>query len=278
MGTPLEMTVEQAYRRCARMQLHRDPTYWWAVQMLPADRRPGLHALYGYVRGADDIADARVACADRRAALDAWQRELEDGLAAGRSSHPVIAALVDAGPRYGLALGRLGRYMDSMRSDCEELVRMRSQEELDRYMEGTAGVGPVVTPLLDAPPSAEQRLQRLGVAFQLANLIRDVRLDWELGRIYLPGLNEEDLERGVATARMREHVAGQVARARELFADAEPLAVTLPSRVRRGVRIAVTVYSGVLDRIERHGCDVLTSPTGPGAWAIARASAEALRR
>ncbi|CAB4930711.1 unannotated protein [freshwater metagenome] len=269
--------VEQAYRRCARMQLRRDPTYWWAVRCLPADRRPGLHALYGFVRGADDIADARVPCADRRAALDAWQHELETGLASGASAHPVIAALVDAGPRHALPLHLLGGYMDSMRSDCDEPVRMRTQEQLDAYMDGTATVGPVVAPLLGAPAAQEARLQRLGVAFQLANLIRDVGPDWALGRVYLPGLEEEDLLRGLATARLREHIAWQIDRARGLFAETELLTQALPVRVRRGVRMAVAVYSAVLDRIERQGCDVLTRSTALRPWESAVAVAGALR-
>jgi phytoene synthase len=271
-----EETVEEAYRACARMQRRRDPTYYWAVRCLPADRRPALHALYGFVRGADDIADDPRRNGQRRAALDAWQAALEDGLARGRSEHPVIAALVDAGPRHGMALELLGPYMDSMRADCADPVRMRTQEQLDRYMTGTAAVGPLVAPLLDAPAGSESLLQRLGVAFQLTNLIRDVREDWGMGRVYLPGLHEEDLERRAATHRLREHVAQHVTRARELFRDADALAQVLPGRMRPGVRIAAAVYVRVLDRVERHGYDVVTRPAALRPWELTRAVAGAI--
>ncbi len=259
------------------MQLRHDPTYFAATWSMPADRRPALYALYGYVRGADEIADNPNLNGQRRAALDAWQEVLEVGIEHGRSSHPVIGALVDAGPRFGMRLDLLPRYMESMRSDCDEPVRMRSQFELDHYMEGTATVGPVAAPLLDASQEAGELLARFGMALQLSNLIRDVRADWRLGRVYLPGLEEDDLRRGAATHRLREHVAQQVARARRLFAEADGLGRTLPASMRPGVRVAQAVYIGVLDRVERSGYDVLGARTRLHPWDAARAVVRARR-
>lgn len=269
--------VSDAYRACRRMQLRHDPTYFAATWSMPADRRPALYALYGFVRGADEIADNPTLNGQRRAALDAWEQTLESGIAQGGSSHPVIGALVDAGPRFGMRLDLLPRYMESMRSDCEEPVRMRSQDELDHYMEGTATVGPVAAPLLDAPDEAGDLLARFGMALQLSNLIRDVRTDWRLGRVYLPGLSEDDLNRGAATHRLREHVAQQVGRARRLFADADGLDETLPAPMRPGVRVAQAVYTGVLDRVERSGYDVIGARTRLRPWDAARAVARARR-
>lgn len=258
--------VERSYETCRRMQLRHDPTYYWATRCLPADRRRAVHALYGFVRGADDIADGAAGPDGRRAALDAWQGELERGLEQGGSAHPVIAALVDAGPRFGLPLEHMPRYMDAMRSDCRIPVRMRTQEELDLYMGGTATVGLMVAPLLDASPSGAAQLERLGVAFQLTNLIRDVREDWRMGRVYLPGLHELDLSRGAATHRLREHVAGQVDRARALFREVDVAALALPIAFRPGVRVARAVYLRVLDRVERQGYDVITRTGSLRPW------------
>ena len=98
----------------------------------------------------------------------------------------MIAALVDAGERHDLPLDELRVYMRSMRVDCGP-VRIATREELDRYMDGSAGaVGRVMAPLLGSPDP--QDVARLGVAFQLTNFIRDVREDWELDRVYLPGI------------------------------------------------------------------------------------------
>jgi phytoene synthase len=254
----MDRRLRESYRMCRRLQRRHDPTYYCATRCLPREVQPAVHALYGYVRGADEIVDGphRPPVEARRAALDAWYAELEHGLAAGRSEHPVIAALVDAGPRHGMPLHHLGRYMDSMRVDCDEPVRIASSAALDYYMEGSAGgVGRIMAPLLGAPEPDE--IARLGVAFQLTNFIRDVPIDWELDRVYLPGLAEDDLRTGATTDGTRERIAQEVARARRLFAETASVTRALRPGMRPGVRLARAVYTRVLDRVERSGYDVL---------------------
>jgi phytoene synthase len=272
--------VVESYRTCRRLQRRHDPTYYWATRCLPREVRPAVHAVYGFVRGADEIADGPARPAEapaRRAALDAWQAELESGLATGRSEHPVIAALVHAGARHGLPLHLVPRYMDSMRLDCEEPVRIRSRDELDHYMDGSAAtVGRIMAPLLGAPHGTHEDVARLGVAFQLTNFIRDVPLDWELDRVYLPGIPEADLRDGAATDGFRERVAREVARARTLFADTAGVAASLSPSMRTGVRIARSIYGRVLDRVERNGFDVLCRPARLEPWEAAGAAGRAL--
>jgi 15-cis-phytoene synthase len=117
---------------------------------------------------------------------------------------------------------------------------------------------------------------RLGLAFQLTNFLRDVREDWRLDRIYLPaedrerhGVDEADFARPVATPGLRALVAQQVARARALFAAAEPAVAAAPASVRSGIRIACTAYGRVLDRAESAGGDVLARRVGVRAWDLA---------
>ena len=101
-----------------------DPTYHLAVSRLPEKRRSAVHALYGFVRGADEIVDGAgpdLRPNERRAALDEWQGELERGLETGGSDHPVIAALVHATDEQRLPVDELRPYMASMRMDCGRL-------------------------------------------------------------------------------------------------------------------------------------------------------------
>jgi phytoene synthase len=273
--------VQESYRTCRRLQRRHDPTYYAATSCLPRDVRPAVHALYGFVRGADEIVDdpgrRYPTPAARRAALDTWHAELERGLAAGRSEHPVIAALVDAHARHALPLGLLGRYMDSMRLDCGP-VRIASRAELDDYMEGSAAtVGRIMAHLLGVPPSETEQVARLGVAFQLTNFIRDVPVDWLLDRIYLPGLPEADLHAGRAGDAFRARVAAEVDRARALFADTRDVAAAVRPAMRTGIAVARTVYGRVLDRVERNGFDVLGRRARLLPWEATRAAAAALR-
>jgi phytoene synthase len=277
-----------SYEACRRMLRHHDPTYFWAVRRLPAEVRPAVYALYGFVRGADEIVDGPQRPPDpgaRRAALDRWEAELERGLAAGGSPHPVIAALVDAAGQRPLPLEELSIYMDSMRVDCGP-VRIETRAELDRYMRGSAGaVGRIMASVLGAPPERHDAFERLGTAFQLTNFIRDVREDYGLNRIYLSTedrlrlrVDESAIARGEATAGFRTLVAEEVARARERFDQGRPASEGATPAVRRGMRLARAVYLGVLDRVEAVGYDVLHPRARLAPWRAGAVAALSLSR
>jgi phytoene synthase len=284
----IDPALTSAYETCRRMHRRHDPTYYWATRRLPEEIRPATHALYGYVRTADEIVDGPRRPADppaRRAALDAWEAELEAGLASGRSRQPVIGALVDAGRRHRLPLGELRAYMGSMRLDCSP-VRIETWDELVTYMEGSAGsVGRIMAPLLGVPEDHHAGFGRLGLAFQHANFIRDVREDRRLDRIYLPGedrrrfgVADADFARPTATAELRALVANEVRRARELFASADAAVEAAPASVRPGIRLACAIYLGVLDRVEAIGYDVLGRRPRLPAWQLPLVALAALKR
>ena len=249
------------------MHRRHDPTYYWATRRLPADVRPATHALYGYVRTADELVDGprRAATPEaRRAALDGWEAELAE------PRHPIALALADAGRRHRLPLGELHAYMDSMRIDCDR-VRIGSWDELDAYSDGSAGtVGRIMAALLEVPERRRADFGRLGQAFQLTNFLRDVREDRALDRVYLPASDLDDRDA------VRASVAEGVTRARALFAGAEAAVAEAPSRVRPGVRLACAVYGRVLDRIEKADFDVLGRRTTAPPWAVAQAALRAL--
>src|SRR3954468_5596436 len=125
----VDQALREGYETSRRMQRRHDPTYYFATRRLPAEIRPATHALYGYVRTADQIVDGprRPPTPDgRRAALDAWEAELEAGTA---SCQPIVRALTDAASRHRLPLGELRPYMRSMRIDCAP-VRITTWDEL----------------------------------------------------------------------------------------------------------------------------------------------------
>jgi phytoene synthase len=275
-----------AYRACRRMQRRYDPTYYCATMRLPRDVRPAVHALYGFVRGADELVDGPNRPPDpaaRRLALDRWQAELELGLATGRSRHPVIAALVDAGRRHDLPLSELSVYMDSMRFDCGP-VRVATRTELDTYMRGSAGaVGLIMAPLLGVPSEFHPTVAELGTAFQLTNFIRDVSEDYQLDRVYLPGedraclgVSVQDIAARRMTDGLRALLALEVARARQAFATTSILDDVLDPGIRPGVRLARSVYERVLDRVEALGFDVLRHRVRVPPWQLGAVAIAAL--
>jgi phytoene synthase len=287
MPRGLDPALVAAYAECRRVHRRHDPTYYLATRRLPAHVRPAVHALYAFVRTADELVDGPRRPAEpaaRSAALDRCQRELEGALAGGRSREPTVTALVHAGRRHGLPLGELGAYFDSMRVDCSP-VRIETWEQLESYMLGSAGtVGRILASLLEAPPERHEAFVRLALAFQLTNFIRDVREDWQLDRVYLPredrerfGVSLDDIARREATPGFRRLLAFEVDRARGLFRDGEHAAEGVPADVRRGMRMARAVYLGVLNRAERLGFDVLRHRASLPPWELAGAVAGGLR-
>jgi phytoene synthase len=264
----MEADLRASYETCRRLHRRHDPTYYWATRRLPAEVRPATHALYGYVRTADELVDGPGRPADpglRRAALDAWEAELD------APRHPVALALADAGRRHRLPLGELHPYMDSMRIDCDR-VRLSSWDEVASYSDGSAGtVGRIMAVLLGVPERHRADFGRLGQAFQLTNFLRDVREDRDLDRVYLPVSDVHDRDA------VRAAVAEGVGRARGLFEACEAAIAAAPSSVRPGVRIAVAIYTRVLDRIEALDFDVLDRRNVAPPWTVAGAAVRALR-
>ena len=279
--------LQTSYDHCRRLHRRFDPTYYWATRRLPDDVRPAVHALYAFVRTADEIVDGPARLPQplaKRAALDAWEAELQRALEGEPSHDPVIIALAHAGERHALPLGELTLYFESMRIDCGP-VRMTTYAELERYMLGSAGsVGAILAALLDPSAARRDSFVSLALAFQLTNFIRDVRQDYELDRIYLPaedldhfGVSADEIERREPSPGFRRLLALQVDRARALFRESSPAADAVHPRVRRGMLMARSVYGAVLDRAERLNFDVLRHRPGLPPWQLAGAVAHGLR-
>jgi 15-cis-phytoene synthase len=276
-----------SYEHCRRLHRRFDPTYYWATRRLPDDLRPAVHALYAFVRSADEIVDGpgRLGRPQARlAALNRFQGELERARAGHESPDPVVTALADAAVRHDLPLEELELYFDSMRADCGS-VRIATWNELERYMLGSAGsVGAILAVLLDVPADRHDSFVRLALAFQLTNFIRDVREDWKLDRVYLPaedlerfGVTIEEIARREPSPGFRRLLALQVGRARALFEEGSSAAQAVSPRVRRGMFMARSVYAAVLDRAERLNFDVLGHRTELPPWRLAEAVAQGLR-
>jgi phytoene synthase len=269
-----------AYEHCRRLHRRHDPTYYWATRRLPGDERLAVHALYAFVREADEIVDGPGRAADpavRRAELDRYEQRLHEALAGEPTRDLAVTALVDAGRRHDLPLWELDSYFASMRIDCAP-VRMGSWEELESYMQGSAGaVGRILAVLLGAPADRHESFASLALAFQLTNFIRDVREDWELDRVYLPGVSAEQVARRQPSETFRRMLAVEVARARELFSEGAGAGEVVAPRVRRGMSMARSVYLSVLDRTERLDFDVLRRRVSLPPWELAGAVAQGLR-
>ena len=232
---PMDPTLRPAYAACRRMQRRHDPTLLRRDE--PAAARgaacdPCRLRLRPHAPIRSSTAPTGPPTPDaRRAALDAWERELERARA-GERAHPVPTALVDAGARHGLPLDELRTYMtlDARRLRAGADPRRRRARPLHERQRGR---GRADHGAADRRARAgREEVARLGMAFQLANFVRDVREDWALDRIYLPGLPESDLDARPAGDGFRERV-GAPGRPRARRCSARPARVDAAGRRRR---------------------------------------------
>lgn len=262
--------LRESYERCRRLNAEHGKTYYLATLLLPPEKRPYVHALYGFARYADEIVDdLQSTLTDEQKAqwLGEWGQTFLDDIDRGWSDDPVCRAVVDTVLRWSIPKEHFTAFLHSMTMDLT-VTEYRTYEDLYEYVYGSAAViglqmVPILEPISD---EAYARATDLGVAFQLANFIRDVGEDLDRGRVYLPldelalfGVTRADLEARVATPEIKLALADQVARVRRLEERSRPGIDMLDPSSRDCINAARILYCGIVDEVERNGYDVFST-------------------
>ena len=259
--------LQASYAECKRLNALHGKTYYLATLLLPKSKRPYVHALYGFARYADEIVDdlASTLTVDEKAkALSSWGDKILDDLASGRSDDAVGRALIDTVNRFNIPHAHFEAFLHSMTMDLT-VTEYQTYEDLLEYVYGSAAViGLEMVPVLGVlEEGAYECAKKLGIAFQLANFIRDVGEDLDRGRIYLPldelaqcGVSRQMLEARVLTPQIIEALKFQIARVRQLQAEATPGIKMLEAASRPCIEAASTLYCGIVDEVEKIGYDI----------------------
>ena len=269
--------LQQSYEECKRLNALHGKTYYLATLLLPAAKRPPVHALYGFARYADEIVDdlaSTLSEQEKADALRTWGASVLEDLRNGSSEDLIGRALIDTVTKYSIPLNYFEAFMKSMEMDLT-VTRYQNYDELMTYVYGSAVViGLEMLPILGySDPRAIEAATALGTAFQLANFIRDIDEDIERGRIYMPldelakfGVSEEMLLARTLTPEIVEAIKFQIARVRELQAIAEAGIKYLNPISRPCIRAASELYCGIVDEIEANGYDVFTTRATTSKW------------
>jgi phytoene synthase len=236
-------------------------SFYWAMRILPPARREAMFAVYAFCREVDDIADEPGNLSEKRAALDAWRREI-DALYAGRPTHEIARALAAPVRDYALRREDFLAVIDGMQMDAEAEIRAPSLAQLDLYCDRVASaVGRLSVRIFgDASPAADRVALALGRALQLTNILRDLAEDGARGRLYLP---RELLERhGVPTdapaAALRNPGLDGACRALAAlalrrYAEADAAMTECDRKAMRPAAVMSAVYRATLERLMRRG-------------------------
>jgi phytoene synthase len=273
--------VQAAYAVCRAIARKKAKNFYYAFVALPASKRDAICAVYAFMRQADDISDDEaLGIADRRVALDAWIAGWHQAQSGAATTDPVFIALLDAQQRFGIPSQLLDQLVQGTATDLEPKVAAYATfADLYRYCYLVASVvGLVCIRIFGYQDArAEKLAEETGVAFQLTNILRDVREDAERGRLYLP---LEDLERcgveasslaGISSGRQltpqqRQVMAIQAQRAGQFYKSAEALLPLISPDSRAALWVLVTIYHRLLRHIEQRNFDVFSSRIGVPAY------------
>jgi squalene synthase HpnC/squalene synthase HpnD len=258
--------IAASYAECNRVARSAHSSFYLAFYGLPRERRNALCALYAFMRLVDNVSDEPGDLESKRRGLARWRAMLDEAIAGHRQVHPVLPALADTIARFKIPT----RYFHDLILGAEmdlTISRYATFDRLSEYCYRVAGtVGLTCLHVFGfRDPRAPDLAERLGLAFQMTNIIRDIRGDLEMGRVYVPqedldrfGVREEEL-RGPVSPKLYDLLEFEAGRAWRLYQEGAPLLQQVDGDSRATLWALVRTYSTLLTRIEECGFDVFSS-------------------
>jgi phytoene synthase len=294
---PTQSQLVVAYSVCRSIARTAAKNFYYAFLVLPHFKREALCAVYAFMRRCDDIADdATLPVYDRRLRLADWLDAMHRAMEGYPTDDPVLLALADAQRRFKVPVNlldqlALGTAMDlkdladedeplfattgQSRSQSQMLQRYRTFDDLYQYCYRVASVVGLVCIKIFGyrDPAAEPLAERCGLAFQLTNIIRDVKEDAELGRVYLPeedlqqfGLTVTDVKDSPPAEKLSQVLALEADRARTFYRSGEELIPLVNDDSQPALWALITIYRQLLEKIAARRYAVLSERISLTAW------------
>jgi phytoene synthase len=279
MSTTVEhdaLRLNTAYSVCRHIARSSAKNFYYGFMLLPGRKRNALSAVYAFMRHADDLSDdPGMTPVERREKLAAFLGSYRRALETGSTDDPVFLALRDSQLRYQIPMELLDQLVAGTGMDVREeseqtgapLVVYPSFADLYDYCYHVASVVGLVCIRIFGyrDKAAEEYAEHLGIAFQLTNILRDVKEDAAMARVYLPqedlehfGVTAEELGSGAPMEKLRPLLRFEAERARKFYGSADKLLPLIDEVSQPALWAMVEIYRGILERIERKDYDVYT--------------------
>jgi 15-cis-phytoene synthase len=282
--------TRKSFEECRRLNALHGKTYFLATRLLPKNKRPFVHALYGFARFADEIVDdlnSPLSKEERISKFKEWKASTLRDLYANRSDDPILRSLIYTINRFEIDISYFEAFLKSMEMDLD-ITEYQTYEDLMEYVYGSASViGLEMVPILGTTNMIEANIaaEKLGTAFQLANFIRDIGEDLDRGRIYIPinelsmfGVSKEMLQKRVTTPEIRAALEFQIARVRKLQKEAETGIRFLHKVSQPCIQAASELYCGIVDEVEKIDFQIFSKRAKTSNWRRIKVALPALFR
>ncbi len=279
----MSIPLDEAYAACEAIARREAKNFYYAFRVLPRTKRAAICAVYAFMRHADDLADdERLPREERLQQTRRWMAEWHRAAAGEASENPVFIALRDTQRRFDISNALLDQLVEGTSMDLTTpagFAIYKDFDELYRYCYFVASVVGLVCIRIFGYTDlrAEKLAEETGIAFQLTNILRDVREDAERGRIYLP---IEDLQRNHVTVEQLSANSGdrkltpeeralmemEAERARKYYGAADDLLPLMATDSRAALWVLVQIYRRLLDRIAAANYEVFSARISVPAW------------
>ncbi len=255
--------VPESYNWCRAVAKSRARNFYYSFILLPEDRRNAMCAMYAFMRYCDDLSDEPGAS---RSAIEKWRVALHSALAGNPGPEPLWPAFLDTVTRYKIPHEYFDEMIEGVASDLEPRT-IATFDELYQYCYRVASVVGLTTIHIFGfhSPEALPLAEKCGIAFQLTNILRDVREDAELGRIYLPaedlerfGVSPDDLRLARRTESFGRLMDFEIDRARRYYRESAGLLDLVDRESRASLWALIAIYSSLLEHVAEAHYDVLS--------------------
>ncbi len=275
------LSIAESYVHCENVAKAQAKNFYVTFKLLDDDQRRAMCAIYAFMRYCDDLSDD-AGVQDRAAAITGWQKDLHEALAGRMPENPLWPAFADAVRRYKIPHEYFDDMIAGVSSDLEPR-NLQTFEELYRYCYLVASVvGLTVIHVFGFDsPEALKLAEKCGIAFQLTNILRDVREDAENRRIYWPaedlakfGVKPQELRATSVSPALRKMLEFEAQRARSYYQESAPLVGLIHPGSRASLKALIGIYSRLLEKIVAADYDVMSQrvrvPNWEKAWILVK--------
>lgn len=261
-----------SYKSAQSVARRRASNFYYSFKVLPPEKRRAFCAVYAFMRYCDDVSDGNSSLDAKRSALREWRAQIDAAFTGSRGENPILPAFRDTVLHYSIPARYFHWIIDGAEMDLD-IFQYETFEDLYRYCFHVASaVGLVCLQIFGfSEERALKYAEQCGVAFQITNILRDIKEDADMGRIYLPaedlrrfGYTPDDLRRGILDERFRGLMAFEEKRAREYYAEARNLVPLVEEASRPALWAMIQIYQRILDRIAQRHYDVFRAPVHLG--------------
>ncbi|MBN9661269.1 MAG: phytoene/squalene synthase family protein [Acidobacteria bacterium] len=254
--------LSASYAHCVGVARARAKNFYYSFLVLPEEKRLAMCAIYAFMRECDDLSDEAGASLSN---IAGWRAQMVQTLTGPPADHPVWPAFQDVVRKYRIPARYFHEMIDGVSSDLEPRT-VQTFDELYRYCYLVASVVGLTTIHIFGfeDPRALALAEKCGIAFQLTNIIRDVREDAANQRVYLPaedlarfGVTPEALAAPVTTPEIRQLLEFEGARAQRYYAESAPLIAMVREDSQPALWALIEIYSQLLKRIQQRNYDVM---------------------